>query len=407
MSCRSRSLVGLFSLALIPGVRENTAALWSVLGAAGALALWYIGLLLTRDALSFEVALYKQHYIQACVQGSVLAYWGWYWPDVYTFAPFLLAQLFFAFAFQMLLSWSRAEKYPSGFGAFPIVISINLFLWFKPDWFYLQFVLVALGLLAKEFLTWERDGRRRHIFNPSSFPLAILSVILLATGANDITRGQEIAVTQFYPPNMFVFLPGRTARTISVRRHDDGDVGSALDHPLRLGVFRCNRRVLFLRLLHSDLGLPRDASPVHGSRDLPRSELGRIVYGTLYGLSAVGLYYVLGMRGLPTFYDKLLQVPILNLSAKAIDRLAESVSIPKLAPSHGTQTPPGVHRDLGHRIFFSSNATNVLGDHHPGQFIPSGNKPATMAALTLVPTLQISSRASATRVRLGPAMKPD
>jgi len=25
----------------------------------------------------------KQHYIQAMAQGSVLLYWGWYWPQVY------------------------------------------------------------------------------------------------------------------------------------------------------------------------------------------------------------------------------------------------------------------------------------------------------------------------------------
>jgi hypothetical protein len=41
---------------------------------------------------------------------------------------------------------------------FPIIFSITLFFWFKDEWFYLQFGLVALGLLAKEFLRWTRDG---------------------------------------------------------------------------------------------------------------------------------------------------------------------------------------------------------------------------------------------------------
>ena len=39
-----------------------------------------------------------------------------------------------------------------GFGAFPIVFSITLFFWFKDPWFYWQFVMVAIGFLAKEFL---------------------------------------------------------------------------------------------------------------------------------------------------------------------------------------------------------------------------------------------------------------
>jgi Na+-translocating ferredoxin:NAD+ oxidoreductase RnfD subunit len=56
----------------------------------------------------------------------------------------------------------------------------------------------------------------------------------------------------------------------------------------------------------------------------PRTEPGRIMYGALYGLSTVGLYELLGRAGMPTFYDKLLQVPFLNLSVKVIDRATRS-----------------------------------------------------------------------------------
>ncbi len=364
-------LLGLFSLTLVPGVRENASTLWSVLGAAGALAFWYLALLAIRGPLSFEVALHKQHYIQACVQGSVLVYWGWFWPDVYTFAPLLLAQVFFAYAFHMLLLWSRGATVPLGFGVFPIVISINLFLWFKPDWFYLQFVLVALGIAAKEFLTWERDGRRRHIFNPSSFPLAVLSIVLLATGANDITRGQEIAVTQFYPPYMYVFLflvalPGQFLFGVTTMA-----MSAALSTILFGWAYYAATGIYFfydsyipisvflgMHLLFTD---PATS---------PRSELGRIVYGALYGLSAVGLYYLLGMRGLPTFYDKLLQVPLLNLSVKAIDRFAEMLRIPELAPAlHGRRRNLAFIATWAF-VFFFLNATNALSDNHPGQWIP-------------------------------------
>ena len=106
----------------------------------------------------------------------------------------------------MLLGWSRRDSYTLGFGLFPVVFSINLFLWFKPEWFYLQFVMVALGLAAKEFIRWNKDGRRVHIFNPSSFPLAVFSLVLLATGTSAITWGKEIASTQFYPPHMYLIL---------------------------------------------------------------------------------------------------------------------------------------------------------------------------------------------------------
>ena len=103
----------------------------------------------------------------------------------------ILAQLLFAYAFDMLLTWTRRDTYTLGFGPFPVIFSINLFLWFKPDWFFLQFLMVALGFAAKELLRWNKEGRRVHIFNPSSFPLAVFSLALLATGSSGITWGKR------------------------------------------------------------------------------------------------------------------------------------------------------------------------------------------------------------------------
>ncbi len=207
--------LGLAGLAFLSPVRQNPKALFAFGGAAALLGAWNAVLLLwTRRkgrTLTVEVVLRKQHYLQACAQGSVLLYWGWYWPPVYAFAPFILAQLVFAYGFDMLLAWSRRDAYTLGFAPFPVVFSINLFLWFKPDWFYLQFAMVALGFTAKELIRWNADGsgkagRRVHIFNPSSFPLAVFSLVLLATGASGVTWGQNIATTQFYPPHMYLML---------------------------------------------------------------------------------------------------------------------------------------------------------------------------------------------------------
>ncbi len=151
-----------------------------------------------------------QHYLQATVQCSVFLYWGWYFDEVYKAAPLILAQLCFAYAFDLLLAWSRRDSYTLGFGPFPVIFSINLFLWFKPDWFYLQFVMVAVGFLAKEFIRWQKDGRSAHIFNPSSFPLGLFSLGLLLTGNTAMTWGQEIANTFERPPyiRLWIFLIG-------------------------------------------------------------------------------------------------------------------------------------------------------------------------------------------------------
>jgi len=66
----------------------------------------------------------KQHYLQACAQGSVLVYWGLYWQPVQDWVPFIAAQLLFAYAVDMLLSWSQRDSYALGFGPFPVVISV-------------------------------------------------------------------------------------------------------------------------------------------------------------------------------------------------------------------------------------------------------------------------------------------
>ena len=141
-----------------------------------------------------------------CCHLSVYAYWGYYWAPVYPYAPLLVGQLFFAYAFDMLLSWSRRQPYGLGFGPFPIVLSTNLFLWFKDDWFLFQFLLIAVGFLGKAFVRWERDGKRVHIFNPSAFTLALFSLVLIVTGTTDVTWAQEINTTFSLGPRMYTVL---------------------------------------------------------------------------------------------------------------------------------------------------------------------------------------------------------
>jgi hypothetical protein len=53
----------------------------------------------------------------------------------------------------------------------------------------------------------------------------------------------------------------------------------------------------------------------------PRTPPGKFVFGISYGLGVFVLYALLGALGVPTFYDKLLCVPLLNLSVQWIDRL--------------------------------------------------------------------------------------
>jgi hypothetical protein len=371
---------GLAALAVVAPVRENPGTLLACLGAAAALVAWTAvlaaGARRRGRPLALDVVLRKQHYVQACAQGSVLLYWGWYWSQVYESAPLILAQLLFAYAFDMLLAWSRRDVYTLGFGPVPVVFSINLFLWFKPDWFALQFGMLALGFAAKELIRWNRGGRRVHIFNPSSFPLAVCSVGLLVAGASDITWGREIAVTQFFPPHMYLLLflvglPGQfffgvTTMTLAavVTTYVFGLIYLAAtgiyffyDSYIPIAVF------LGMHLLFTD---PSTS---------PQTDLGRMIYGALYGLSTVALYQWLGSAGLPTFYDKLLQVPLLNLSVKGIDGLARSRVLRAFDPSKvvASLTPRVPHlayMAVWALAFVVMSAAGGVGDNHPGQWLP-------------------------------------
>lgn len=372
--------IGLAGLAILPPVRENSRLLTAFLLAAAVLFTWNAFLVFwtrrTGRVLTVDLVVKKQHAIQACAQTAVLLYWGWYWREVYASAYLIAAQLLFAYAFDLLLGWSRRDKCTLGFAQFPIVFSINLFLWFKPDWFYLQFLMVAVGLTAKELIRWNKDGRKVHIFNPSSFPLALFSLLLLAKGASDITWGHQISITQFYPPHMYLFLflialPGQlffgvTSMTMSavVTTYLFGLVYQGLtgvyffyDSYIPIAVF------LGMHLLFND---PSTS---------PRTELGRIIYGALYGLSTVLLYRLLGSFGMPTFYDKLLQVPLLNLSIQWIDRLARSRWLRAFDPAGWSKLLPALRRNLAYIsvwtvIFAGMSAAQGVGDNHPGQWLP-------------------------------------
>ena len=322
--------LGLVLLSFVPRVHDNPVLARSFWGAAIVLLVWQVALFLrvTRASVgrSLRTELRPQHYVQAMVQLAVIGYWGWYWRPLYDHAWLLLAQLVFAYAFDMLLAWSRRDSYVLGFGPFPIILSTNLFLWFRDDWFYLQFLMIAVGFLGKEFVRWRRDGRRTHIFNPSAFSLGLVSLVLIATNTTDVTWGPEIATTLSLAPHIYLFLflvglvvmcffsitlvAGSAAVVLfglSALYAAATGVPYFLDSEIPTAVF------LGLHLLVTD---PSTS---------PRTQVGKTVFGMLYGFGVFGLYALLGAAGAPTFYDKLLCVPLLNLSVQRIDRVMRVV----------------------------------------------------------------------------------
>src|SRR5262249_60200220 len=83
-----------------------------------------------RRKLTLEFDPRPQHYLQACLQTAIFAYWGWYWRQVYDSYYLVIGQLVFAYAFDLLLSWSRRGFYRVGFLSFSSCFSPKPFLLF-------------------------------------------------------------------------------------------------------------------------------------------------------------------------------------------------------------------------------------------------------------------------------------
>ena len=374
----------LFLGSFLARVQDNVILQWSFWGAVLALILWQIVLftrLKNRSARqSIVLAIRPQHYVQALVQFSLYAYWGYYWQPVYDHAWLLVAQLLFAYNFDMLLAWSRGKSYMLGFGPFPIIFSINLFLWFRDDWFYMQFLMIAAGFLGKEYVRWQRDGKSTHIFNPSAFALGLFSLLLIISNTTDLTWGQEIASTLTLAPNIYAFLfliglivmyffsitlvAGAAAIMLfglSALYSGATGVPYFLDSEIPAAVF------LGLHLLITD---PSTS---------PRTALGKTVFGALYGLGVFALYAFLSAIGVDTFYDKLLIVPLLNLCVIGIDRLVQSIhsrSVLNVWPEAWVNNKSWVaranvaHMTIWAGFFLAMTSMGATDGRHTGDSLP-------------------------------------
>lgn len=371
-------VVGLVALAVL--TRQAEVVSRSMVGAAGLLLVWTAGLFVSARrsgrTLGLKVTLFKHHWVQVCSQLAIYTYWAWFVPGIRVYGPLLLAQLLFAYGFHILLTWSRRDHYELGFGPVPITLSFNLFILFRPEWFYWQFGIVALAFLGKEWIRWEKDGRSAHIFNPSSFALAVFSVALILTGTTDYTLGVEIASSLFNAPHMYVVLflislpvqllfgVATTTITAVVTVY-----GCGLVYFGATGTYLFFDAYVPVAVLVGMLLLITDPSTS------PRTESGRIVFGVLYGLGIMATFAILRMADLPAFYDKLLPVPILNLLVQVIDRAAargalKSVDFSNLGQKLSTAQRHAAIVGIWACVFFTMSATDGFGDEHPGQWVP-------------------------------------
>jgi hypothetical protein len=98
----------------------------------------------------------------------------------------------------------------------------------------------------------------------------------------------------------------------------------------------------------------------------PRKNFGKIVFGSLYGVAVFGLYWLLGWLGAPTFYDKLLCVPPLNLTVRWLDRVSQALAAKVRIPSWTPRLENFAHMGVWVCLFAVMYTTGFLGAHNPG-----------------------------------------
>jgi hypothetical protein len=371
-------IAALFALGLY--MRSSAVVSLSMLGAGGALLIWALALYMAANRsgrrLYLEVMLFKHHWVQALTQVVIYGYLAWFIPGIRILWPLLLAQLLFAYGFHILLTWSRRDHYGLGFGPVPITGSFNLFILFRPEWFYWQFGIVALAFLGKELIRWERDGRSTHIFNPSSFGLVVFSAILIATGTTDMTLGVEIASWLAYSPQVYVvlflvsipvqLLFGVATMTVAA---------FVTVYLFGLGYFALTGTYYFFDAYIPVAVFVGMLLLITDPATSPRTESGRILFGMLYGLGIVVAFALLRAGDAPAFYEKLLPVPILNLLVPRIDRAAEAGRLGFLDFSHLGRTLSRAQRraaivGIWACAFIVVAGAKGVGDEHPGQWLP-------------------------------------
>jgi hypothetical protein len=111
----------------------------------------------------------------------------------------------------------------------------------------------------------------------------------------------------------------------------------------------------------------------------PRSNIGKAIFGSLYGLGVWLSYAVLRQFGLPEFYDKLLVVPILNLGVQLLDHLAAWQPLREFGcweTGFGLRKLNAIHMGCWGLIFMAMLGTGFVEAPQPGMSIAFWQKAA-------------------------------
>lgn len=272
--------------------------------------------------------------IQGTVQLSIFYYvsvWGLInnlrpiaVPSIFLWRmPFVFYQILFAFVFDYLFTIARGKSYRPQFYVIPLVLSINLFMWFLHDFTILHLVVIIIGIMIKTYVVRrEPDGRTTHVFNPSFIILALASLTIIALGLPNATpnlRTGELAGAYDETPyfNIFVLCVG--CLTLWIPN----------SYLIALGAYATVMLINYLSLFFYGEqifdGLVRGSIfiaimlGITDPQTSPKTYGGKFLFGAAYGLCLILCYFLLPILWVDTYFSKILPIPVLNLFVRQFD----------------------------------------------------------------------------------------
>jgi hypothetical protein len=269
---------------------------------------------------SFPLHLHPNHIVQPLTQAAVFVYLGLYSPWVARYLPLILFQLVFAFVFEMLLSLAKYRSFRIGFSVFPIVLSVNLIIWFRPEYFYLQILMVILAVFSKHFIRWSNG---RHIFNPSGLGLIAATLFLFCFRFKPIYLAEIIGTYNAARPGIFLFVLASGWVVQLVGGISLISLGALVS---LFSLYTVSAWVTGFPLINRWIDpaiLVGVTLLVTDPATTPRNRWPQFMFGLLYGAGIIFWYGVLSYLYLPGYFAKVMALPLLNLIAPNMDKIGD------------------------------------------------------------------------------------
>jgi hypothetical protein len=246
------------------------------------------------------------HLIPAFIQVAVFTYWSLYWPGVRAELPVIVQEVVLGFALDAALSFARFGSWRIGASPLPVVLSINLFVWFSPDGIL---ICIFTAFLSKTLL--RRGGR--HIFNPSATGLAVAGTLsyifpeyinvggLFHTLNLAPNMAEVLLLLALLPQSRFRILPVSIAAVVALLLTGNPVI---MRPPILLAV----------ALLATD------------PSTTPRTDIGKILFGAFLGFGLVIFSWEMRTHGKIDDFAKVMPIPFANLLVPAFDWVGTTVN---------------------------------------------------------------------------------